>query len=74
MTDDQKTIYAIGLSMSQSLSSLDLSPAEVESSNAHSRMPPWASLPKPEEYPKFQTFSQSRSARSRKQKIVAKAY
>lgn len=30
MTEDEKTIYAIGLQISQSLSRLDLSPAEVE--------------------------------------------
>src|SRR4051794_28607412 len=29
-TDDQKTVYAIGLSIAQNLSSLDLSTAEVE--------------------------------------------
>jgi FKBP-type peptidyl-prolyl cis-trans isomerase FkpA len=30
MTDDEKTIYALGLSVSRSLSQFDLSPAEIE--------------------------------------------
>ena len=77
LTDEQKTIYAIGLSMSQSLSSLDLSPAEVEIlKRAFSDAAAGKPAVKLEEWtPKFQAFSQSRSARAAaKQKIVAKAY
>jgi len=77
LTDEQKTIYAIGLSMSQSLSSLDLSPAEVEIlKRAFSDGAAGKPAVKLEEWtPKFQAFSQSRSARAAaKQKIVAKAY
>jgi len=77
LTDEQKTIYAIGLSMSQSLSSLDLSPAEVEIlKRAFSDAAAGKPAVKLEDYtPKFQAFSQSRSARAAaKQKIVAKAY
>ena len=77
MTDEQKTIYAIGLSMSQSLSSLDLSPAEIEIlKRAFSDAAAGKPAVKLEEYtPKFQAFSQSRSARAAaKQKILAKAY
>jgi len=77
MTDEQKTIYAIGLSMSQSLSSLDLSPAEIEIlKRAFSDAAAGKPAVKLEEWtPKFQAFSQSRSTRAAaKQKIVAKAY
>ena len=77
LTEEQKTIYAIGLSMSQSLSSLDLSPAEIEIlKRAFSDAAAGKPAVKLEEYtPKFQAFSQSRSARaSAKQKVVAKAY
>jgi FKBP-type peptidyl-prolyl cis-trans isomerase FkpA len=76
-TDEQKTIYAIGLSMSQSLSTLDLSPAEIEIiKRAFSDAAAGKPAVKLEEWtPKFQTFSQSRSARaSAKQKTVAKAF
>jgi len=77
LTDEQKTIYAIGLSMAQSLSSLDLSPAEVEIlKRAFSDAAASKPAVKLEEWtPKFQAFSQSRSTRAAaKQKIVAKAY
>jgi len=77
LTDEQKTIYAIGLSMSQSLSSLDLSPAEVEIlKRAFSDAAAGKPAVKLEDWtPKFQAFSQSRSTRAAaKQKIVAKAY
>jgi len=77
LTDEQKTIYAIGLSMAQSLSSLDLSPAEVEIlKRAFSDAAAGKPAVKLEEWtPKFQAFSQSRSTRAAaKQKIVAKAY
>ena len=77
LTDEQKTIYAIGLSMSQSLSSLDLSPAEIEIlKRAFSDAAAGKPAVKLEEWtPKFQAFSQSRSTRAAaKQKIVAKAY
>jgi FKBP-type peptidyl-prolyl cis-trans isomerase FkpA len=76
-TDEQKTVYAIGLSMAQSLSSLDLSPAEVELvkrafSDANAGKP---ALKLEEWTPKFNTFAQGRSARaSAKAKIVAKAF
>lgn len=77
LTEEQKTIYAIGLSMSQSLSSLDLSPAEIEIlKRAFSDAAAGKPAVKLEDYtPKFQAFSQSRSARaSAKQKLVAKAF
>ena|SRR5436190_1501155 len=77
LTEEQKTIYAIGLSMAQSLSSLDLSPAEVEIlKRAFSDAAAGKPAVKLEDYtPKFQAFSQSRSTRAAaKQKIVAKAY
>ena len=77
LTEEQKTIYAIGLSMSQSLSSLDLSPAEIEVlKRAFSDAAAGKPAVKLEDYtPKFQAFSQSRSARaSAKQKLVAKAF
>jgi FKBP-type peptidyl-prolyl cis-trans isomerase FkpA len=76
-TDEQKTVYAIGLSMAQSLSPLDLSPAEIEIiKRAFSDSAAGKPAVKLEEWtPKFQTFSQSRSARaSAKQKLAAKAY
>jgi len=77
LTEEQKTIYAIGLSMAQSLSSLDLSPAEIEIlKRAFSDAAAGKPAVKLEDYtPKFQAFSQSRSVRAAaKQKIVAKAY
>jgi len=77
LTEEQKTIYAIGLSMAQSLSSLDLSPAEIEIlKRAFSDAAAGKPVVKLEDYtPKFQAFSQSRSVRAAaKQKIVAKAY
>ena len=77
LTDEQKTIYAIGLSMSQSLSSLDLSPAEVEIlKRAFSDAAAGKPAVKLEDWtPKFQAFSQSRSTRAAaKQKVGAKAY
>jgi len=77
LTDEQKTVYAIGLSMAQSLAPLDLSPAEVELvKRAFSDSAQGKPAVKLEEWtPKFQAFSQSRSTRAAaKQKIVAKAY
>lgn len=76
-TDDQKTVYAIGLSMAQSLSTLDLSPAEIELiKRAFTDAAAGKPAVKLEDWtPKFQPFSQTRSARAAaKAKVVAKAY
>ena len=77
MTDEEKTIYAIGLSISKSLSPLDLSPRELDlikqglSDSAAGK--PAVQL---EEWgPKIQPLQQSRSARVRaKQKAASEAF
>ncbi len=77
MTDEEKTIYAIGLSISRSLSPLDLSPDELAIiqralSDAAAGKPAvnleeWGS--------KIQPLTQTRSARAlEKQKAASKAY
>jgi FKBP-type peptidyl-prolyl cis-trans isomerase FkpA len=76
-TDEQKTIYALGLQMYRSLAQFDLSPAEVE---LIKRALGDASAGKPavdvnEWGPKFQAFEQTRAARvAEKQKVVSNAY
>lgn len=77
MTDEEKTIYAIGLSISRSLSPLDLSPDELEiikralsdaaAGKAAVNLEEWGS--------KIQPLTQTRSARALdKQKAGSKAY
>lgn len=77
MTDEEKTIYAIGLSIARSLSPLDLSPDELE---ILKRALTDAAVGKPavklEEWgPRIQPLTQSRSSRAvDKQKAASKAY
>jgi len=77
MTDEEKTIYAIGLSISQSLSPLDLSPEEIQ---VITRALTDAAAGKPEvkleEWgPKIEPLRQERSSRAReKQKAASSAY
>jgi FKBP-type peptidyl-prolyl cis-trans isomerase FkpA len=76
-TDEQKTVYALGLQMYRSLTRFDLSPAEVE---LIKRAIGDAAAGKPavdvnEWGPKFQAFEQARAARvGEKQKVVSNAY
>jgi FKBP-type peptidyl-prolyl cis-trans isomerase FkpA len=76
-TDEQKTVYALGLQMYRSLAQFDLSPAEVE---LIKRALGDAAAGKPavdvnEWGPKFQAFEQTRTARvAEKQKVVSNAY
>jgi FKBP-type peptidyl-prolyl cis-trans isomerase FkpA len=76
-TDEQKTVYALGLQMYRSLTRFDLSPAEVE---LIKRALGDAAAGKPavdvnEWGPKFQAFEQARAARvEEKQKAVSNAY
>jgi FKBP-type peptidyl-prolyl cis-trans isomerase FkpA len=76
-TDEQKTVYALGLQMYRSLAQFDLSPAEVE---LIKRALGDASAGKPavdvnEWGPKFQAFEQTRAARvAEKQRVVSTAY
>src|ERR1700733_3732725 len=76
-TDEQKTVYALGLQMYRSLAQFDLSPAEVELIR---RALGGAAAGKPavdvnEWGPKFQAFEQARTARvAEKQKVVSNAY
>src|SRR5271156_4633887 len=76
-TDEQKTVYALGLQMYRSLAQFDLSPAEVELIR---RALGDAAAGKPavdinEWGPKFQAFGQTRAARvAEKQKAVSNAY
>jgi FKBP-type peptidyl-prolyl cis-trans isomerase FkpA len=76
-TDEQKTIYALGLQMYRSLEQFDLSPAEMELIR---RALADAAAGKPavdlkEWGPKFQAFEQTRTARvAEKQKAVSGAY
>jgi FKBP-type peptidyl-prolyl cis-trans isomerase FkpA len=76
-TDEQKTVYALGLQMYRSLGQFDLSPAEVELIR---RALGDAAAGKPavdlsEWGPKFQAFQQARTARvAEKQKVVSDAY
>jgi FKBP-type peptidyl-prolyl cis-trans isomerase FkpA len=76
-TDDEKTVYALGLQMYRSLTQFDLSPAEME---LVERAVADAAAGKPavdlnEWGPKFQPFMQARSARlAEQQKVASKAY
>jgi FKBP-type peptidyl-prolyl cis-trans isomerase FkpA len=76
-TDEQKTVYALGLQMYRSLAQFDLSPAEVELIR---RALGDAAAGKPavdvnEWGPKFQAFEQTRAGRvAEKQKVVSNAY
>jgi FKBP-type peptidyl-prolyl cis-trans isomerase FkpA len=76
-TDEQKTVYALGLQMYRSLAQFDLSPAEVD---LVKRALADAAAGKPavdvnEWGPKFQAFGQARAARvAEKQKAVSNAY
>jgi FKBP-type peptidyl-prolyl cis-trans isomerase FkpA len=76
-TDEEKTVYALGLQVYRSLAQFDLSPAELELieralADAASGKPAvdvneWA--------PRLQPFGQARSARvAEKQKVASKAY
>ncbi len=77
MTDDEKTIYAVGLSIAKSLSRLDLSPEELQ---IVTRAITDSAAGKPavdlaEWGPKIQPLTQARSARVlEKQKSAAAAY
>jgi FKBP-type peptidyl-prolyl cis-trans isomerase FkpA len=77
MTDDQKTIYALGLSMYQSLSRFDLSPAELDIlkralSDAAAKKPEidlatWG--------PKIQALAQQRGMRvAERQRLLSQEY
>jgi FKBP-type peptidyl-prolyl cis-trans isomerase FkpA len=76
-TDEQKTVYALGLQMYRSLAPFDLSSAEVE---LIKRALADAAAGKPavdinEWGPKFQAFEQTRAARvAEKQKVASNAY
>jgi FKBP-type peptidyl-prolyl cis-trans isomerase FkpA len=76
-TDEQKTVYALGLQMYRSLAQFNLSPAEVELVR---RALGDAAAGKPavdvtEWGPKFQAFGQARAARvAEKQKVASSAY
>jgi FKBP-type peptidyl-prolyl cis-trans isomerase FkpA len=76
-TDEQKTVYALGLQMYRSLAQFDLSPAEVE---LIKRALGDAAAGKPavdvnEWGPKFQAFEQTRATRvAEKQKLASNAY
>jgi FKBP-type peptidyl-prolyl cis-trans isomerase FkpA len=77
MTDEQKTIYAIGLSISRSLTPLDLSPAELDIlkqalSDGAAGKP---AIDLQEWGPKIKELSNARGGRAlEKQKTAAKAY
>jgi FKBP-type peptidyl-prolyl cis-trans isomerase FkpA len=77
VTDDQKTVYALGLQMQKSLAQFDLSPAELELlkralSDGAAGKP---ALDLTVWQPKFQPFAQTRIARgAEKVKAASKAY
>ena len=77
VTDEEKTVYALGLQVYRSLAPFDLSPAEMELIN---RALADAAAGKPavdvnEWVPKLQPFAQARSARvAEQQKSSSKAY
>jgi FKBP-type peptidyl-prolyl cis-trans isomerase FkpA len=77
MTDEQKAIYALGLTIYKSLATFDLSPSEVD---ILKRALTDAAAGKPaielNEYgPKIEPLAKSRGARvAERQKIAAKAY
>jgi FKBP-type peptidyl-prolyl cis-trans isomerase FkpA len=76
-TDEEKTVYALGLQVYRSLAQFDLSPAEME---LIQRALADAAAGKPavdvnEWAPKLQPFGQARSARvAEQQKVASKAY
>ena len=76
-TDEEKTVYALGVQVYRSLAPFDLSPAELELIN---RALEDAAAGKPavdmnEWVPRLQAFGQARSARAaEKQKAASKAY
>jgi FKBP-type peptidyl-prolyl cis-trans isomerase FkpA len=76
-TDEEKTVYALGLQVYRSLAQFDLSPAELE---VIQRALADAAAGKPtvdvnEWAPRLQPFAQARSARvAEKQKAASKAY
>ena len=76
-TDEEKTVYALGLQVYRSLAQFDLSPAEVE---LVQRALADAAGGKPavdvnEWAPKLQPFAQARAARvAEKEKVASKAY
>ena len=76
-TDEEKTVYALGLQVYRSLAPFDLSPAELE---VVKRALADAAAGKPavdvnEWAPKLQPFGQARSARvAERQKVASKAY
>jgi FKBP-type peptidyl-prolyl cis-trans isomerase FkpA len=76
-TDDDKTIYALGLSIARSLKQFDLSPAEMEIckqalSDAANNTP---AIAIDEWGPKIQGLAQARGTRlADREKVVAKAY
>ena len=76
-TDEQKTIYAVGLSIARQLASLDLSPAELELvkralSDAAAKKP---AVPIEEWGPKIQGLATARAARAaEKEKAASAAY
>ena len=77
MTDDEKTIYAIGLSIAKSLSPLDLSPRELDLiKQALSDSAAGKPVVQLEEWgPKIQPLSQARSARAAtKQKAASEEF
>ncbi len=77
MTDEEKTIYAIGLSISKSLSPLDLSPNELEIlKRALTDAAAGKSAVTLEEWgPKITPLSRARAARvAEKQKAASQAY
>ncbi len=77
MTDEEKTVYAIGLSIAKSLAPLDLSPDELRIvtralTDAANGNP---AIPLAEWGPKIQSLAQARGARVlEKQKAAASAY
>jgi FKBP-type peptidyl-prolyl cis-trans isomerase FkpA len=76
-TDDEKTIYALGLSIARSIAQFDLSPAELDivkraltdgtSGKPAEELQTWG--------PKIQPFAQARSARvAEREKVASNAY
>jgi FKBP-type peptidyl-prolyl cis-trans isomerase FkpA len=76
-TDEEKTVYALGLQMYRSMAQFDLTPAELELvkralSDAEAGKP---AVDVTEWAPKFQALAQTRSARvAEKQKTASQAY
>ncbi len=77
MTDEEKTIYAIGLSIARSLSPLDLSPSELQiiTRALHDSAEGKPAIKLEEWGPKIQPLTQARAARAlEKQKAASAAY